>query len=69
MHAPQISFHIDVVHVYERTYPVYDNQLDDCGPIHMTIGDGGNYEGTYVPWRTPQPDWSAFRESSFGVAG
>ncbi|KAL3913979.1 MAG: hypothetical protein SGPRY_007789, partial [Prymnesium sp.] len=31
------------------------------------LGDGGNYEGTYVPWREPQPQWSVFRESSFGV--
>ena len=23
--------------------------------------------GTYIPWRDPQPDWSVFRESSFGV--
>jgi acid phosphatase type 7 len=57
------------VHVYERTLPVYNNALDECGPVHMTIGDGGNYEGTYVPWLVPQPSWSAFRESSFGVAG
>mmetsp|Transcript_24268 Transcript_24268/g.33296 ORF Transcript_24268/g.33296 Transcript_24268/m.33296 type:complete len:626 (-) Transcript_24268:167-2044(-) len=57
------------VHSYERTLPVYNNSLNQCGPVHLTIGDGGNYEGTYVPWRTPKPVWSAFRESSFGVAG
>ena len=31
------------------------------------MGDGGNREGAYVPWLEPQPEWSAFRESTFGV--
>ena len=35
----------------------------------MHVVDGGNYEGAYVPWRMPPPTWSAFRESSFGIAG
>eukprot|EP01035_Chromulina_nebulosa_P021141 gene21141-27393_t len=55
------------VHAYERTYNIYNNTVDPCGPIHLTIGDGGNYEGAYVPWLDPVPDWSAFREASFGV--
>ena len=55
------------VHAYERTYPIYNNTLDPCGPVHILLGDGGNYEGAYVPWRDPQPSWSAFRESSFGA--
>jgi hypothetical protein len=54
------------VHVYERTYPVYNNELDPCGATHFTLGDGGNYEGTYTTW-FEAPAWSAFRESSFGV--
>jgi hypothetical protein len=63
------------VHAYERTYPVYDNQLNPCGPIYVTLGDGGNYEGPATSWRmesdteTNAPIWSAFREGSFGVAG
>ena len=57
------------VHAYERTYPVNNNAVDPCGPTHITIGDGGNYEGPYTPWRNPVPVWSAFREASFGVAG
>jgi hypothetical protein len=59
------------VHAYERTLPVYNNALDPCGAVYMNIGDGGNYEGSYVPWRNLTADkteWSAFRESSFGVA-
>lgn len=61
------------IHSYERSFPVYNNTLDDCGMITLNLGDGGNYEGAYVPWRIDpnttngQPEWSAFRESSFGV--
>eukprot|EP01041_Mallomonas_annulata_P004203 gene4203-8363_t len=68
------TFGVDVVlaghvHVYERTHPVYKEALDVCGPTYFTVGDGGNYEYTYVPWRLPPSVWSAFRESSFGVSG
>jgi hypothetical protein len=33
------------VHSYERTNPVYNYSLNNCGTIHMTVGDGGNLEG------------------------
>jgi len=55
------------VHAYERTHPVYDWEVNECGPMHLNLGDGGNREGAYVPWDPSQPSWSAFRESSFGV--
>lgn len=62
------------VHSYERTVPVYNNKPNPCGPTYLNLGDGGNYEAAYVPWRnvtgTPTNSgspWSAFRESSFGV--
>lgn len=55
------------VHAYERTTPVYKWEVNECGPVHLNLGDGGNREGAYVPWNDPQPAWSAFRESSFGV--
>lgn len=32
------------VHAYERTWPVYNWTLDDCGPVHITLGNGGNIE-------------------------
>jgi hypothetical protein len=32
------------VHVYERTKPVRNYYVDECGPVHITIGDGGNIE-------------------------
>ena len=63
------------IHAYERTYNVFNASLNPCGPVHLTIGDGGNYDGAASPWRydrdgstADKPEWSAFRESSFGVA-
>lgn len=89
------------VHAYERMNRVYNYTLDPCGPVYITVGDGGNIEkvdldhaddplkcpseGDNVPefggvchlnfssgpakgrfcWDR-QPEWSAFRESSFG---
>ena len=26
---------------------MYDYKLDTCGPMYITIGDGGNIEGPY----------------------
>ncbi|CAA7027934.1 unnamed protein product [Microthlaspi erraticum] len=89
------------VHAYERINRIYNYRLDPCGPVYITIGDGGNIEKVDVdfaddPDKCPsprdnvpeiggscplnftsgpakgkfcwdrQPDWSAFRESSFG---
>lgn len=56
------------VHACERTHPVFNNHLDPCG-AYFNLGDGGNYEGPYVPWRSEVYNWTAFREASFGVAG
>jgi len=55
------------VHAYERTLGVYHNASNVCGPVYLTMGDGGNREGAAKPWGEPQPAWSAFREASFGV--
>jgi hypothetical protein len=82
-------------------------QVDECGPVYLTVGDGGNIEGIYKDyvdraakgppafWKDPQantkklfppryqpqacfsyqdgkfcstqqPEWSAYREPSFG---
>nr|GFC51546.1 purple acid phosphatase 23 isoform X2 [Tanacetum cinerariifolium] len=89
------------VHAYERMNRVYNYSLDPCGPVYITIGDGGNIEKIDVdhadePGKCPspsdnvpefgglchtnftsgpakgkfcwdrQPEWSAYRESSFG---
>ncbi|GKD63536.1 probable purple acid phosphatase 20 [Tanacetum coccineum] len=54
------------VHAYERFYRVYNEKADNCGPVHITIGDGGNREGLASKYKEPQPTISAFREASFG---
>ncbi|XP_024361946.1 purple acid phosphatase 18 isoform X2 [Physcomitrium patens] len=54
------------VHAYERNLRVYKKKLDECGIVHITIGDGGNREGLATDWKSTQPAWSAKRESSFG---
>eukprot|EP00253_Pinus_taeda_P005420 PITA_05420 len=89
------------VHAYERMNRVYKYGLDPCGPVYITIGDGGNIErlathhadepgycpnitkihpayGGVCPFKYTsgpakgklcwdrQPEWSAYRESSFG---
>lgn len=90
------------VHAYERSNRVYNYTLDPCGPVYITVGDGGNREKMAIehadepgncpdPSSTPdeymggfcafnftsgpakgkfcwdqQPDYSAYRESSFG---
>ncbi|KAE8675159.1 Purple acid phosphatase 15 [Hibiscus syriacus] len=75
------SYSVDIVlnghvHAYERSNRVYNHTLDPCGPVHITVGDGGNREKMAVEhadeaaagnfcWDR-QPDFSAFRKSSFG---
>ncbi|KAL9249777.1 Purple acid phosphatase 22-like protein [Drosera capensis] len=62
---------VDVVfagHVlaYERFTRVYNNTANSCGPIYITIGDGGNREGLAMTHEHPAPLISMFREASFG---
>ncbi|XP_021755779.1 purple acid phosphatase 18-like [Chenopodium quinoa] len=54
------------VHAYERSNRVYGGKSDRCGAVHITIGDGGNSEGLARRYQTPHPEWSVFREASFG---
>ncbi|CAI0423665.1 unnamed protein product [Linum tenue] len=55
------------VHAYERFARVYRDKADDCGPVHITIGDGGNREGLATKFRnTGGEKISVFREASFG---
>ncbi|KAJ0846894.1 putative Acid phosphatase [Helianthus annuus] len=54
------------VHAYERTKRVYNGKSDPCGVVHVTIGDGGNKEGLAHKYKDPSPEWSVFREASFG---
>ncbi|GFP97072.1 purple acid phosphatase 22 [Phtheirospermum japonicum] len=54
------------VHAYERFTRVYDNKADQCSPVHVTIGDGGNREGLALLFESPCPSTSVYREPSFG---
>ncbi|XP_057809880.1 purple acid phosphatase 18-like [Salvia miltiorrhiza] len=54
------------VHAYERTKRVFNGKSDPCGFVHITIGDGGNSEGLARRYKEQQPEWSVFREASFG---
>ncbi|XP_058095099.1 purple acid phosphatase 23 isoform X2 [Magnolia sinica] len=106
MEALLYQYGVDIVfsghvHAYERMNRVYNYTLDPCGPLYITVGDGGNIEQIDVdhaddPGKCPsssdnipefggvchlnfssgpakgkfcwdkQPEWSAYRESSFG---
>jgi hypothetical protein len=59
------------VHAYERTHPVYKNKASPCGPVYLTLGDGGNLKGVHYFLNLEGLDdydgWSAFREASFGA--
>ncbi|XWS43432.1 hypothetical protein CRYUN_Cryun16bG0103100 [Craigia yunnanensis] len=54
------------VHAYERFTRVYNGKADNCAPVHITIGDGGNGEGLDSKYMDPTPEISVFREASFG---
>ncbi|TYJ01526.1 hypothetical protein E1A91_A13G159900v1 [Gossypium mustelinum] len=54
------------VHAYERSKCVNKGKSDPCGTVHITIGDGGNREGLAQKYIHPTPEWSMFREASFG---
>lgn len=65
------------VHAYERSYRISNINYnvssgdrypipDRSAPVYITVGDGGNQEGLAGRFRDPQPDYSAFREASYG---
>ncbi|CAK9153193.1 unnamed protein product [Ilex paraguariensis] len=65
------------VHAYERSYRISNIHYnvsggdrypvpDKSAPVYITAGDGGNQEGLAGRFRDPQPDYSAFREASYG---
>ncbi|KAK2655319.1 hypothetical protein Ddye_008371 [Dipteronia dyeriana] len=54
------------VHAYERFTRVFNDKADNCAPVHITIGDGGNREGLASKYIDPKPEISLFREASFG---
>ncbi|KAF3954378.1 hypothetical protein ACB098_09G051500 [Castanea mollissima] len=54
------------VHAYERFTRVYNNKENECGPVYVTVGDGGNREGLALTFKSPPSPLSLFREASFG---
>ncbi|KAJ3670631.1 hypothetical protein LUZ60_008057 [Juncus effusus] len=56
------------VHAYERFTRVYNNTANTCGPVHITIGDGGNREGLALDFNKnhKNANLSLFHEASFG---
>ncbi|GMN29208.1 hypothetical protein TIFTF001_047947 [Ficus carica] len=79
-----VKYKVDVVfaghvHAYERSdrvsnvaYNVVNGICtpvkDQSAPVYITIGDGGNLEGLATNMTEPQPEYSAYREASFGHA-
>lgn len=77
-----IKYKVDVifaghVHAYERSYRFSNIDYnittgnrypvaDKSAPVYITVGDGGNQEGLASRFRDPQPEYSAFREASYG---
>ncbi|XP_027148300.1 purple acid phosphatase-like [Coffea eugenioides] len=77
-----VEYKVDVVfaghvHSYERServsnirYNIVNKRCtptkDESAPVYITIGDGGNLEGLATKMTEPQPEYSAYREASFG---
>ncbi|CAN8232475.1 unnamed protein product [Cochlearia groenlandica] len=77
-----VEYKVDVifaghVHAYERSYRISNVRYnvssgdrypvpDKSAPVYITVGDGGNQEGLASRFKEPQPEYSAFRESSYG---
>jgi len=51
------------VHAYERSHPVYKQEITPDGPVHITIGTGGTPEGLVNSWMR-RPNWSVVRDAS-----
>eukprot|EP00850_Spirogloea_muscicola_P020604 SM000221S06942 [mRNA] locus=s221:97154:100258:+ [translate_table: standard] len=60
------------VHAYERSKPVYQVAVNPCGPVYVTVGDGGNDEGVAGPFYNAMdgnpPAYTETRDYYFGHA-
>ncbi|GAB9470304.1 hypothetical protein Gpo141_00007554, partial [Globisporangium polare] len=54
------------VHAYERSFPVYKEDVRKDGIIYVVLGGGGNREGLASKFIQPQPAWSAYRAAHYG---
>ncbi|MBA0879947.1 hypothetical protein Goshw_006687, partial [Gossypium schwendimanii] len=48
------------------TTRIYDKKPNPCGPVYITMGDGGNPEGLALKFEGPTSELSLYREPSFG---
>eukprot|EP00475_Leptophrys_vorax_P018982 TRINITY_DN2594_c0_g1_i1.p1 TRINITY_DN2594_c0_g1~~TRINITY_DN2594_c0_g1_i1.p1 ORF type:complete len:278 (-),score=53.75 TRINITY_DN2594_c0_g1_i1:97-930(-) len=55
------------IHAYERTFPVYNDQVGVNFPQYFNIGNGGNQEGLVYNYYAPTA-WSAFRKAAYGYS-
>lgn len=67
------THHVDLVlaghvHAYERSHPVYKEQVRPDGITYVVVGDGGNREGLADRYISPSPAWSAYRKANYGFA-
>lgn len=62
VHAYERSYRISMIKSNGSSYPAPDKSA----PVYITVGDGGNQEGLAKRYKDPQPDYSAFREASYG---
>ncbi|XP_071716041.1 bifunctional purple acid phosphatase 26-like [Rutidosis leptorrhynchoides] len=65
VHAYERSYRISNIH-YNITGGVSYPVPDKSAPVYITVGDGGNQEGLASRFNDPQPEYSAFREASYG---
>ncbi len=40
---------------YERTKPIFNYTVDECGPVHIVAGDGGNSERLVTTFIDTEP--------------
>ncbi|KAJ6370228.1 hypothetical protein OIU76_028493 [Salix suchowensis] len=62
------------VHAYERSNRVYNYSLDPCGPVYITVGNGGSREDIAVthaddPDECPEPSTTADLDIGGGFCG
>ncbi|KAL3684894.1 hypothetical protein R1sor_002916 [Riccia sorocarpa] len=57
------------VHAYERSNRVYNYTLDNCGPVHIVIGDGGNHEKMALTHADQGPEFCPNPQDSFDEFG
>ncbi|PPD80784.1 hypothetical protein GOBAR_DD22276 [Gossypium barbadense] len=66
MHCPIYTSNSHHFMEGETMRVVFESCLHQSAPVYITIGDGGNHDGPAIGMMEPQPNFSAYREASFG---